>query len=93
MPKVVKPLSDTQIKNSKPKEKDYTLTDGDGLYLLVKNTGSKIWRFQYSFESKRYLTSFGSYPAISLNDAREKRAAYQKDISSGINPADRKSVV
>ena len=52
MPKVVKPLSDTQIKNSKPKEKDYTLTDGDGLYLLVKNTGSKIWRFQYSFESK-----------------------------------------
>lgn len=87
MPKIVKPLSDIQIKNSKPKEKDYTLTDGDGLYLLVKNTGSKIWHYRYTVDKKRYLTSFGSYPAISLNDAREKRAAYQKDISSGINPA------
>ncbi|OCG17586.1 hypothetical protein A9G24_02925 [Gilliamella sp. App6-5] len=43
MVKIVKPLTDTQIKNAKPKEKDYTLSDGDGLYLFIKKTGSKIW--------------------------------------------------
>jgi integrase len=88
MPKTVAPLSDTQIKNARPKDKDYTLTDGGGLYLLIKATGSKIWRLQYSIGGKRYLTSFGAYPAVGLAEAREKRTVYQKDISKGINPAE-----
>jgi hypothetical protein len=68
MVKIVKPLTDTQIKNAKPKEKDYTLSDGDGLYLLIKKTGSKIWRFNYIRPStkKRALISFGHYPQVSL---------------------------
>lgn len=90
MPRVVTPLSDMQIKNAKPQDKDYTLTDGRGLYLLIKQSGSKIWRYQYSFNGSRFLTSFGTYPAVGLLEAREKRAVYQKDISKGINPADTK---
>jgi len=93
MPKTVAPLSDIQIKNAKPQDKDYTLTDGGGLYILIKKTGSKVWRYQYSFEAKRYLTSFGTYPTVSLSEAREKRAVYQKDISNGINPAEQKKEI
>lgn len=86
MPRIVAPLNDTQIKNAKPKDKDYTLTDGDGLALLVKVCGSKLWRFRYTFEGTRYMTSFGEYPITGLSDAREKRSVYQKDIANGINP-------
>jgi hypothetical protein len=59
MPKVVAQLNDTQIKNAKPKEKDYQITDGQGLFLLVKTTGSKWWRFNYMspIDNKRKLIS------------------------------------
>lgn len=40
-------LTDTQIKTTKPRDKNYTLSDGGGLYLLIKKNGSKIWRFNY----------------------------------------------
>jgi integrase len=86
MPKKVVALSDMQIKNAKPKDKDYSLNDGDGLALLIKSNGSKLWRFRYTFDGERYLTGFGSYPTISLLDAREKRAIYQKHIANGIHP-------
>jgi integrase len=93
MPKIATPLNDTQIKNAKPKNKDYTLTDGGGLYLLIKSTGSKIWRYQYTHNKKRHLTSFGAYPAVSLANAREQRSVYQKDISTGINPIEQKRAI
>ncbi|MBA0189455.1 integrase [Pectobacterium odoriferum] len=48
MARITTPLSNTEIKAAKPAEKEYTLQDGDGLYLLVKSSGSKIWRFNYS---------------------------------------------
>lgn len=47
MPRLVTPLTDSKIKNAKIQSKDYSLSDGDGLYLLIKKTGSKIWRFNY----------------------------------------------
>lgn len=56
------PLSDTEIKNAKPKEKQYTLGDGQGLRLLITPDGKKLWQFQYSFNAKRYLSGFGLYP-------------------------------
>nr|WP_237698299.1 integrase arm-type DNA-binding domain-containing protein [Actinobacillus minor] len=46
MAKLTKPLTNTETANAKPKEKDYTLSDGKGLYLLVKSGGSKLWRFE-----------------------------------------------
>lgn len=69
------PLTDTQIKANKPKNKDYSLFDGVGMYLLVKSNGSKIWRFKYTrpYTQKGALISFGSYPEISLQQARKQR--------------------
>lgn len=48
MARIVKPLSPTEIKNAKPKEKEYTLSDGEGLLLLILPSGSKSWRFNYA---------------------------------------------
>jgi integrase len=90
MPKITKPLTDTEIKKSKPKEKDYKLSDGQGLYLVVKKNGTKFFRFDYSYNNKRKTVSFGIYPEISLKHAREKRANYRKLLKDDIDPVDYK---
>ncbi|MWP46907.1 integrase domain-containing protein [Gilliamella sp. Pas-s27] len=94
MVKIVKPLTDTQIKNAKPKEKDYTLSDGDGLYLLIKKTGSKIWRFNYIRPStkKRALISFGHYPQVSLIDARNLRNESRDLIRQNKDPLEKELI-
>ena len=46
-------LNDTRIRNAKPGDRDYKLTDFDGLYLLVCKNGSKLWRFAYRFDGKQ----------------------------------------
>ena len=81
------PLTDTKIKTAKPTDKEYTLQDGNGLYLLIKPTGSKIWRFNYyrPITKKRTLVSFGSYPAVSLADARQKRENAKELLAKGID--------
>ena len=70
MPKVVKPLTDKEIKSSKPKEKEYKLSDGQSLYLIVKTNGTKFFRYDFTFENKRKSMSFGVYPETSLSEAR-----------------------
>lgn len=87
---LVKPLSITEINNAKPKEKDYSLSDGQGLFLLVKMNGSKIWRFQYykPISKKRTLISLGVYPDISLKDAREIRDLYRSLLAKNVDPQD-----
>lgn len=87
---LVKPLSITEINNAKPKEKDYSLSDGQGLFLLVKMNGSKIWRFQYykPITKKRALISLGAYPEISLKDAREVRDLYRSLLAKNTDPQD-----
>lgn len=67
------PLTNTAIINSKPKDKPYRLTDEKGLYLLVQNTGGKLWRFDYRYLGNRKTISMGSYPEVSLVKARERR--------------------
>ncbi|WP_241664916.1 integrase arm-type DNA-binding domain-containing protein, partial [Pectobacterium polonicum] len=88
MARITTPLTNTEIKAAKPAEKEYTLQDGDGLYLLVKPSGSKIWRFNYyrPDTKKRALISFGSFPAVSLAEARQRREAAKALISKGIDP-------
>jgi len=99
MAKTVKPLTpkgiesdiierNKEIEDGKRKNKDYTLSDGNGLQLLVKTNGKKLWEFFYIRQStqKRAKTSFGIYPKVSLKDARNKRAEYQKLINNGIDP-------
>lgn len=86
------PLSDKEIKNAKSSEKEYKLFDGGGLYLSVQPNGSKGWRLKYLFKGNEKRISLGTYPIVSLSDARSKREEYKKAIASGIDPSqERKS--
>ncbi len=88
MPKIPIPLTATKIKNAKPREKDYTLSDGRGLYLLVKSTGSKLWLFIFTspLSYKRRKTSIGGYPKVSLKEARKIVDDFHSLIVNGIDP-------
>ncbi|HFP1099507.1 TPA: integrase arm-type DNA-binding domain-containing protein [Escherichia coli] len=84
------PLTTVQIKAARPAQKEYTLQDGGGLFLLVKPSGSKLWRFSYyrPSDKKRILLSFGSLEDVSLADARKRRSEYRTLISAGTDPQD-----
>jgi integrase len=81
------PLTDTAIRSAKPKGEDYKLADGGGLFLLVTPTGSKLWRMRFKHLGKEQKLSFGTYPDVSLKDARERRDNARKLIAGGNNPA------
>lgn len=83
-------LNDQQIKKAKPKEKSYKLTDGKGLYLLIKPNGGKYWRIDYAIDGKRQTLSIGTYPIITLAQAREAAAQVRQQKASGINPSQAK---
>jgi integrase len=59
----------------------------DGLYLYLATSGLKSWRFDYRFEGKRQTMTFGTYPMVSLKEAREKLLEAKKTIKSGVNPS------
>lgn len=80
-------LNDLKVRNAKSKEKFYKLTDGDGLYLHVTEKKSKLWRFRYRFNHKEKLLALGSYPEVSLYDARTRRDEARKQIANGIDPS------
>ncbi|HCP9283298.1 TPA: integrase domain-containing protein [Escherichia coli] len=84
------PLTTTQIKAARPGEKELTLHDGGGLYLLIKPSGAKIWRFSYyrPVDKKRALMSLGSLDEIPLAEARRLRNEYRSLIASGTDPQD-----
>lgn len=90
MPKLATPLSAIEIKNAKPKDKPYPLSDGGGMYLLVKPNGSKLWQMDYRLNGKRGTASFGAYPEVTLSQAREKRLEARRLIADGIAPAQHK---
>ena len=79
-------LKDKEIKEAKAKEKLYFFNDGGGLRLAVKPSGNKIWEFRFTINSKRNVTTFKTYPTVTLEQARKKRDEYQKLINDGINP-------
>ena len=92
MPRIAKPLTDTQLKAAKPREKAYKLNDGQGLYLLVGTDGSKFWRFNYTrpVNKKSNTLAFGTYPETSLAEARQHREDARKLVTLGIDPSDAK---
>ena len=79
-------LSELKVRNAKPKEKFYKLTDGDGLYIHVTEKGAKLWRFRYRFGGKEKLLALGSYPEVSLLDARQRRDEARRQLANGIDP-------
>ncbi|QCD51981.1 tyrosine-type recombinase/integrase [Campylobacter sp. RM16192] len=88
MSRIVKPLTDKQIRETKPKDKDYKLTDGDDLGLIVSKTGRKRWVFAFISPDtgKPNNTGLGNYPTLSLAEAREKRTELKKLVMSGADP-------
>ena len=93
MPKIITPLSDTQVKNAKRKDKPYKLFDGGGLYLEVTTIGSKLWRMKFKqANGKEGRLAFGSYPEVTLADARKKRDLAKKQKANGIDPAQAKRI-
>ncbi len=93
MPRIVVPLTDTQARNSKPKDTSYKIADGGGLYLEVMPTGSKLWRMKFKqANGKESRLAFGAYPETSLAEAREKRTAARKQLATGIDPAQAKRI-
>lgn len=90
MARITKPLTHTEVDRAKGKEKDYTLSDGQGLYLLVKQNGSKLWRFNYykpfSSPKKRALLGIGKYPDISLQQARKIRDEFLTLLAQDVDP-------
>jgi len=76
MVRPVTPLTDSKCEAAKPREKEYKLFDGQGLYLAVKPSGSKVWRFKFTRPDGRAgLATFGNYPALTLKAARDRRAS------------------
>ncbi|MFZ6754509.1 tyrosine-type recombinase/integrase [Undibacterium sp. Dicai25W] len=91
MPKIVTPLTDIQVKNAKPKEKAYKLADGGGMYLEVTPTGSKLWRMKFmQANGRESRLAFGTYPEVTLSEAREKRLEARRLIARDIDPAQAK---
>lgn len=80
-------LTDIQCRSAQPKERDYKLTDGGGLFLLVKTSGFKSWRMKYRFAGKEKLLTFGAYPLLKLTEARKRREDAKRQLLDGIDPA------
>lgn len=81
-------LSDRQLKAVKPKDKDYVLTDGDGLQLRVRVNRSMQWNFNYRhpITKNRINMALGSYPEVSLAQARRKAVDAREVLAQGIDP-------
>ena len=87
------PLTETQAKNAKPRERAYKLADSEGLFLLVQPNGTKLWRMKYRFAGKEKLLSFGAYPALGIAAARDKRKAAKALLAEGKEPMKAKGEV
>ena len=79
-------LKDIQCRQAKPREKQYKLADGGGLYLLVKPNGNKHWRLKYRIHGKEKLLAIGPYPLTSLLEARHARDDAKKLLANGEDP-------
>jgi integrase len=80
-------LTDAKVRNAKPSTKPRKLSDGGGLFLLVKPTGVKAWRWKYRLGGKEGLFAVGSFPLMGLAEARKARDAARELVDKGINPA------
>jgi len=85
-------LTATAVKQTKPKEKQYKLFDGRGLFLLVHQNGGKYWRFKYRHANKEKLLALGVYPDVSLAEARKRHQQAREILAKGIDPGEAQKV-
>lgn len=88
MPRITKPLSAREVSEAKPKDKEYNLSDGQGLHLRVKPSGKRVWIFNYfePFTKRRRNLTLGTFPDLSLALAREKRQQNRELLAQDIDP-------
>jgi len=83
-------LNDTQIIDFKPKDKLYRVSDSHGLCIEINPNGSKLWRHRYRFNNKATMLALGTYPEISLLDARQARDRNKQLLKQDLNPKKKK---
>jgi len=86
------PLTDARIRGLKPRERPFKAADVDGLHILTKPTGARLWRFKYRFDRKEKVLAIGSYPEVSLAQARKTRDEARADVAAGVDPSEAKQV-
>ena len=80
-------LTDTKVRNAKPRPKPYKISDANRLFLLVAPSGGKLWRWNYTYDGKNKTMAFGAYPLVSLADARARRDEAYTVLCEGLDPA------
>ncbi|PNE10852.1 MAG: hypothetical protein CR217_12035 [Beijerinckiaceae bacterium] len=81
------PLTDTAVRNAKPRERPQKLSDGGGLHLLVNPDGARYWRMAYRYQGRQKTLALGVYPIVSLADARMARDAAKKLLACDVDPS------
>jgi len=81
-------LTDIKVRQAKPGSKAQKLSDSQGLFLQISPSGGKWWRLAYRFMGKQKLLSLGTYPAVSLAEARQRRDEAKKLLANGVDPAE-----
>jgi integrase len=79
-------LTGIKVSEAKPSERERKLSDGAGLYLLVKPNGTKAWRYKYRFNGKELTLALGVFPEISLKQARHRHQAARDLLANGVDP-------
>jgi len=80
-------LTDIAIRNAKAREKPYKMGDTLGLFLLVQPTGGRLWRLKYRVDGKEKKLGLGTYPEVSLSDARKRRDDAREMVAAGKDPS------
>ena len=89
-----KATTDSEARTAKPEAKEYKLSFGGGLYLLVKPNGLKYWRMKYRFKGvEKSPFALGVYPQVSLKDARKQQASAKELLAQGIDPSEAKRII
>ncbi|WP_336139783.1 integrase arm-type DNA-binding domain-containing protein [Acinetobacter ursingii] len=95
MARLIQPLKDTQCASAKPKEREYTLQDGNGLYLRIRESGAKTWMYRYlnKRNNERVKITLGSYPALTLAKARLQRGEFESMLANGLDPKEQLAIL